>query len=202
MAYPTDAAYPTTLPGIDEARLDAIAGLIIADIANLNLALAVDTKTSALQFTSSMVQIGDPYQLPTSRISVVGGGETDGRDLETEEFLAMGKFKHVLYTDIYAYIHPTMFGGSAVPTWAENVERALSRISDHLRKRLFGRFDASGAGTRNVKITLASKEQDGTHYDVMQRCRIREVDKSIADKSIGKVFEVPCVRLMHYGEVI
>lgn len=184
--------YSASLPGLDEARLAAIKALIVANVTLLNSALAVGSLTP-LVFTSAMVEVGDSDYLPGTRIRIVGGGEDDGTDLEATPYLSGVIYQNKLITNIYVYLHPDDLGEADQPDWAYAQELARARICDTLRKRVFNHID-------NTNLTLTSKEGNGTDFDVLKGCHVRQIIKGVAPKSIGRTVIVNTAHLIHEGE--
>lgn len=202
--------FSTSLPGIDEARLDAIANLLsdATNIANLNTMLTRDALWSQT-VTSAMVSIGDPQILPAVAdapliISVVGGGRYDELDMEIEyryiDQTAQSGFRHEIYTNIYVYIHPDAVPSdstswSTIRTQAAKRERVRARVCDWLRK---GVLNAPG----NIALTLASREWTvSPNYDVLDRCHVQSVYKGYFEKGLGGSKPVYGAHLVHAGRI-
>lgn len=188
--------YTTALPGIDEARLDKLLAMVQGAVTGLNTALAVGGQTP-MTWTTGQVVIGDNDRLPSSRISIVGGGEQDGQDMESEPYLMPTLYQNRLSTNLYVYLHTVEEFKTVedADIRAAMFERAEARIADHLRKRVFN--DPS-----NTAITLASKEVDGTNFDSMKQCFCRQVFKGMVPKSFAGSLEVRCVHLVHTGVIV
>lgn len=199
MAYANP--YPTSLPGLDEARLLAIQAMIVASLTDLNSAWNRDA-LSPITLTSGQVIIGDPNSLPNSLICVVGGGKQDGTDVEISENFISGRsdvvsFRDALHTNIYFYIHPDEMPSGSALTYIANREYAMARFCDHMRKRVFN-------AQQGANITLASKEFDSVNlvnYDRLVTCMVKQVKKGVANKSFGLTMEVYCAILTHYAEI-
>lgn len=191
-------AYSTSLPGLDEARLDAIKTMLTNGLSGLNTTLARDGLTPMV-WTAAQIVIGDTLRLSASRISIVGGGEHDGQDLEAERYFApineTQGYKETLATNIYVYIHPDEFPSSDPLAQAAMRERALSRICDHLRRRV---FNAVG----NDTMTLTSQEHaSGGSYDALIACRVKAIYKGVTGKDFGGQVEVLTAHLIHEGVI-
>ena len=188
-------SYSTSLPGIDEARLTAIQGLIVASLSDLNAALARDALTP-MTWTAGQVLVGDPVYLAASRISVVGGGELNGQDMDAEPYMSPLQYRYTWYTSLFVYLHPDEFPGADEVAQAQTRELALSRVVDHLRRRVFN-------DPANTDIVLTSREQAASPaYDALVNCYITRVTKGITAKSVGKLIECLSAELTHRGEIV
>ena len=199
------SVYSVNYPGIDEARLDAIKAVIVAGLSSLNASLAVSPAIPAksgagsMTLAASQVLIGDPIMLRQSRISVVGGGENDQTDMEIQPFLNAYERRHEVTTSIFVYIHPDECPSSDEAVKAEGQERALARICDHLRARVFNT-------TSGINIGMASREQittvSGGYYDLLLDCHITRIKKGITPKGMGEMKECLSAELTHTGRIV
>ena len=179
------------LPGLDEAVREALRALVAGSLTTLNARLARDAATPML-FASGQVVLGDSVHLTASRISIVGGGEADGRDMLVERHLAPNIYRVDVSTNLYVYLHPDeMTSDSPAPeAHMARIELALSRVCDHLRPLL-------NAGST---LTLGSREYAAAPaYDVLMDCHVREIAKGVVPKSHGQSLEVPSAHLVWIG---
>jgi hypothetical protein len=198
-------AYQTDLPGIEEARLDAIQGLIASALADLNAALQRDGLwPSAVPITPSMVTIGssdtplDVSAYPLL-ISVAAGGREDDLDIATD-YLTIDPTEtagttNTLYTNIFVALHPDAVTGGDPVAQAQTRERIRARVCDWLRAGVFN--------TRaNLAIPLASREYAAAPaYDVLDRCRAATGRKGLYTRSYGAMQTVYGAHIVHVGEV-
>ncbi len=197
--------YQTDLPGIEEARLDAIHGLIVAALADLNAALQRDGLwPSAVPIAPSMVTIGDPdtaldvnaYPL---LISVLGGGRDDEVDIATD-YLTIdptdtGGTTNTLYTNVIVTLHPDAVTGADPVAQTQTRERIRARVCDWLRADVFN--------TRaNLSVQLASREfAAAPAFDVLDRCRAATGRKGLYTRSYGAMQTVYGAHIVHVGEI-
>lgn len=187
-------SYSTSLPGLDEATRTALKTLIVNSLTDLNASLARDALTP-MTWTSGQVVLGDPLRLSASRISIIGGNESDGMDMSIRQVMSPVVYESVITTNIYVYIWPDEFPGSDYEAQEAMRELSLSRVCDHLRVRLLN--DAS-----NASITLTSREYAiSPAYDALQMCKVTKVLKTWAVKDFGKQTEVRCAHLIHEGTI-
>jgi len=191
-------SYSTDLPGLDEARLLAIQTLITNSLTDLNSALDRDALTPIV-FSADQIVLGDPMRLTASRISIIGGGEQDGTDINSSRYFTPHNdtqgMREEVSTNIFVYIHPDEFPDTNAETQATTRELAVARICDHLRRRVFNDPD-------NIDITLTSREHStDPDYDALLNCRIKSVRKGITLKDFGGLIEVPSAHLIHVGEL-
>jgi hypothetical protein len=139
-------AYLTTAPGIEEARLDAIHALLVANLASLNASLQRDGLWPAnVPITPSMVTLGHPATWPASRppilICVVAGGRAEELDIRTQrlyiELTETSGFLNTLTTSVYLFLHPDAVPGSDPLVQAAARERIRVRLSDWARAGVF-----------------------------------------------------------------
>lgn len=188
-------SYSTSLPGIDEAVRDALVTLITNSLTDLNTALARDALTP-MTWASSQILLGDPEIKTGSCICVVGGGETDGTDLEGGIIMASG-MAYTVYSHIIVYISGKEFitAGFTLAQEAAARERARSRTTDHLRARLLN-------DPANWTITLASQEfRASPSYDALLRCHVSRVIKGIEYSGPGGDQAFWYANLLHRGEI-
>jgi hypothetical protein len=202
--------YSTTLPNIDEARLDAITALLVANLASLNTSLLRGGLWTLPAITSSMVSIGDPERLPLTAaeapiiLSVVGGGRYEELDTEADyryiDQSANSGFKVDVYTNIFVYLHPDSVP-AADNTWASvraqaaTRERIRSRVCDWLRA---GVLNAQA----NLAITLGSREYSvSPGFDVLDRCRASMIYKGYFEKSFARGQQLYGAHIVHVGRV-
>jgi hypothetical protein len=182
----------------------AIQQVLLDNLAVLNAALNRDDMCP-LRLTEQQIVLGDPTELPRTRLSIVGGGEADGQDMEIEQvympILPTSGYKEEIKSDLWLYIHPNEFGGLGWDAQQEATARevARSRICDTLRKRIFN--------TRSyVTLGLLSREHCSVpdtlgFYDKLAMCHIREVKKGVADKMAGRTTMVLSAQLTHVGTI-
>lgn len=201
-------AFSTTPPNFDEARQDALQALIVSKIADLDALVSQDSLLPAGTMTSDLVLIGDPEQMASVTetpivISVVGGGERDGMDVEAQfEFidLTAGRgFRYEWRTNVFVYIHKDLFPASG-NSWAqvklqtERRERLRSRINDWLLEDVFN----TAAGS---KIALASSVYASPN-DYLIFAHARQVYKGYFNKGFGGSESLWGLHLVHVGRTI
>lgn len=187
-------SYSTSLPGLDEAVRSAVRTLIVNSLADLNTALNRDA-LSPMTWASGQVVLGDSMRLSSSRISIIGGNESDGLDMTVRQVMSPVVYETVVHTNIYVYIWPDEFPGSNHEAQEQMRETALSRVCDHLRVRLLN--DAA-----NASITLTSREYAiSPAYDVLQMCKVTRIIKTWVTKDFGGQTEVRCAHLLHEGTI-
>jgi hypothetical protein len=190
--------YPTDMPGIGEARLDALQALIIASLPDLNAALARDGK-SPLSFAPEQVIQGDPETVTGSLICLVGGGKQDGTDLEVEgRFIPRGDcsgYQETVSTNIYVYIGPNDMRTDDLLAYVQYRETTRQRVVDHLRKRVFN--CAAGAS-----IVLSSREHTTSpDFDTLHDGMAHAVYMGLVSKGSAGSFNVWCAHLVHEGRL-
>lgn len=179
--------YSTSLPGLAEARLDAYKTLIVNSLTDLNMAMAVGSDLTGFPtLTSANVTLGDPRLIAsgTATIAIYGGGEDNAVDIEQEEFFLSPSETAGLgariYTTIDVWLHPDWTANitSAAACAAKN-ERAMARLLDHLRKRVFN-------VPANYTLTLTSREYaTSPDYDVLTESKVQRVIKGTTEKEYG-----------------
>lgn len=192
MPYSTN--YPVDLPGLGEARLDAIQQRIIESLDDLNAALNRDAK-SPLTFAPEDVIQGDPETVTKSLICIVGGGKQDGTDMGVAgRFIPRGDcsgYEETIATNVYVYIGPNDMRTDGANAYVQYRETARQRIVDHLRKRVFN--CAGGAA-----IPLSSKEHvTGPDTDTLHDGMVTEILMGLVAKGPGGAFNVWCAHLIH-----
>lgn len=206
-------AYNTDLPSIEEARLDAIYDLIVANLAALNASLGRDSLWPAsVPITAAMVTIGDPETTLDVNaypilICVVGGGRGDERDIESDylyiDSVETGGLRNVVYTNVYFYLHPDAVPGTDVIAQAEMRERVRARACDWLRAGIFN-------DVANRAIPLASQEYSvAPNFDRLDRCRAAIGYKGYFEKGFGGITQAARgkqtlygAHIVHIGEVM
>lgn len=190
-------SYSTSLPGLDEARLVAVHGLLSGALATLNAALAVDSQTP-MSLTSGQITIGDTGKLEATRISVVGGGEHDATDMEVAmEFVGINDVandQQRLFTNVFVRLHPNEFVGTLDGAALDRArELARARICDTIRRRILG-------APQNRCITLTSREHaTSPDYDVLGPCWVRDIRKGYEYMGYGNTIQVLSAQLVHVG---
>ena len=191
--------YPVNLPGLAEASTLKIRDLIRSEVANINAAINRDAVCPMTLTTDQIVRY-DTVRLESSRISVIGGGEDDGRDMTIEEYFMprtdTSGMKEFISKNIYVFLHIDEFSSiTDEDLRAEAFEVALDRISDSLRKRIFNRPE-------NAVLQLTSREHaTAPDFDIMQTSFVREIRKGLTEKQIGGVQLVPFLHIIYNGEI-
>lgn len=189
-----------TKPGIGEACLDALLGLMVAKISDLNTMLALAPAISlGVSVDSTFFHIGDPDTMPDSAaspfwISVVGGGRADGRDTEVEIKQTGPGYWYQIYHNIYFYLHPQSLPGTDAFAQATTRERLRARVCDWLL------YDVFNNGT-NYTVTLGSQQMTNGTYDTLDECKITDLTKGFVLKSFGTTQYVYMAHMVHYGRV-
>lgn len=192
--------YSTSLPGIDEACLDAILAAMVAKITDLNNVLSGASPAITLGETidSTYFNIGDPETLPPSKsfwVSVTGGGKQDGRDTTIAVKQALAGYNITKYHNIYFYLSPQAFPGTDAFAQATLRERFRARFMDWLLWDVFN----TGA---NYELTLSSRLfSTAPAYDTLDECKITDVTKGFVAKSFGGTQWCFMSHALHYGVI-
>lgn len=195
--------YSTALPGLGEAIRKRLKSIIQAEVTGsvgLNLALAQGGETP-LVFTPAQVMLGDSWNLPASRISIVGGN-ANGQSVECEQLFAPrfenNGFEHFFYTTIYVYIHPSELGADDSAVRAEMLEIAQLRIIDHFRVRLFNTEAYTNIGTASKEYQTVAV---GGFYDYVTDCKITAAKQDITERFLGSIGLIQYVELHHESRI-
>lgn len=201
---PYSNPYSTSLPGLEEARLDAIKTAITDSLADLN----TSQKRSPLAFlpdwTSAQIVLGDPETLLSSLICIVAGGKDDATDIETGADINVsghilqpmpwsdtGGFYATVSTNIYVYLHPDVCKKDDALIYVANMERWRTRVCDHLRKRVFN-------AVQNATLFLSSQESGGA--DQLTECHLVRTRKAVFNKNCGGGTTVMGAHMLHTGK--
>jgi hypothetical protein len=186
-----------TLPGVNEARYDAIRDTLVANLASLNTTLQRGgIWPEALEITANMIVIGDPATAPDWKdapIFITIDGEDDDCEItfRTMESSHTNGTYHEFETIIMIYPHPM-----ALP-FVNSVttrERVLARAVDWATD---GVLNAKA----NQKITMASRVYHAAPaFDYLTGI-VERVEKDWFAKSFGKHSRVRAARLTHKGKV-
>lgn len=185
-------SYSTSLPGISEARLDAIKTLVVNSLTDLNAALARDALTP-LVWTAAQVVLGDPARITTSVIAVYAGGEDNAVDVDVKEFMSSLTYEMTLSTNIDVWLHPDAGAAYSDPLlYAAFMERAMARTLDHLRWRVF-------CAKANYSLALGSQETGAA--DTFTEARVDRVIKGVTEKGFGDSTRCYFGRIVHRATI-
>lgn len=201
---PWTPGFQTTDPGVDEARLDAVAALMTAKLADLKTALQRGGLLPAAVTDAVQVLVGDPDSIgPVGTCPIVfcvmGGGKAGALDVEMDWLyisgpgVAVTTWRNRFYTQVRGYVHNDLFP-VASSSWANITAQCTKR--ERLMARLCDWFRADvAAQVAAVDLALASKETREAG-DELAMGQIKEIRKGRFDKACGGQVSVPGVEML------
>lgn len=185
--------------GIDEARLDAIYGMLEDEIATLSTSLTTSgAPLEGTTITADCLFIGHPKSLPKELpviVCVVGGDEEDAFDLESERlFIGQAIPKYNLKTSVYVYVNPdALKKGLATKQESDARERALSRLCDWV----YGTIHTYA----NLDVELDSTICSPPENDHLSQILVESTYKGILARGFDGSLRIPGARLTITGWV-
>jgi hypothetical protein len=198
------AGYDPTLPGLDEARLDAYRALLTSKLEMLNIALNRDACTPLDAITPEMVEIGDTQTAwdigrGPLRIRITGGDAEEGLDFESA--LGMGVqrnvgFKYTFVTHIVLYLHPDALADPDPQRQAEARERTMARINDWITLGVCNYWDPE-TDTGGLVVTLNSRILTAAPgYDALLESYVRRGYRDWTYRGFGGAQDFPRLHLV------
>ena len=191
------------LPGLEEARLDALKQLTIDALPFVNANIIRSNLWPASKpITASQVLIGDPDTpqgvAKNLRICIVGGGKSDELDIESRvSLIQQGETygtTNIVYTNILIYVDKAAVPFKDVIEQAEKIERLRARMTDVFR-RWFNHKDH-----RDIK--LESQEYNtGNEKDTLRECVAGRGYKGFFEKSFDDSNVQFGAQILHVGKV-
>lgn len=194
--------FQTTKPGIREATKDAILGLMRAKIPDLQAAMngISPSVLTGVAVSPNQFYFGDFDTLPDPAtnpfwVTVEGGGKNDSTDAEYSQHATGANHEWEFWTNIYWYLHPTLFPTSGAAAQAEERSRFRDRFHDWLVGDVLNTYSAHG-------IALGSYQFNGVQSEIpdnLRDCMVRRVTAAWAQKSFGASQWVYYLHFCHYA---
>lgn len=188
-------AYDPTLPGFEEARLDAYQAFMQSKLSDLNTALArsgFNSTHGLATITNSMIVQGNTATMfdlddAPMQFRLTNGDDLQGDDFEAHLFQSVGVnhnsgWFYDFVTHLYVYIHPDLFYNEDAQAQEADRQRCLNRVADWLVGE-FNYWDPTTL-TGGTVVPLTSSII-GQPYDKLMESTLVRLTRDFGIKSFG-----------------
>jgi hypothetical protein len=192
-------AYDPTLPGLEEARLDAYQAFLQSKLSDLNTSLArsgFNSTHGLVSITSAMVIQGNSetmFDLSDAPLQVrlTNGDELNGEDFESKLGLGVvynAGWQYFFVTHVYVFVHPELFYNTDAQLQQADRERCLNRLSDWIIGEINYWNPNTQTGGTIMPLTSAII---GIPVDKLVEGTVTRITRDMGGKSFGNSTNVP-----------